>query len=81
MLLKQSPTGRSNLQLGSANYGRLNLNDLHLETNVLIIGDSSQPAYTDYRITRMFELTASNTLPKVIPDDYAIYSTGLLRDS
>jgi len=49
LLLVRRATGRSAVLLGSANFTRRNLDNLNLETNVLLQADSEAPAIRDAR--------------------------------
>ena len=49
MMLFDFKDGESSLMVGSANLTRRNLNDLNLETSVLVHGSSHQEVFADAR--------------------------------
>ncbi len=58
MMLTRPENGRAELILGSANFTRRNLNDLNLETSVVLVGAPDIQAITD--ATAFFELRWHN---------------------
>ncbi|MCX7554878.1 phospholipase D family protein [Marinicella sp. S1101] len=78
MMLKQSANERAELLLGSANFTRRNLDDLNLETNVLLLGDKGIPAMAD--ASAFFELYWKNGPDQFFSRPYEYYADeGRLR--
>lgn len=72
MMLFDRGNGESSLILGSANLTRRNLNDLNLETNVLVHGRSGESIFQDTR--SYFELLWKNDGTREFSVDYSAYA-------
>jgi len=78
MLLIQRQMHGTELLLGSANFTRRNLDDLNLETNVLLSGDPQMSAFTDAQI--YFDRYWNNPPGQSFSQPYAYYADeGRLR--
>jgi phosphatidylserine/phosphatidylglycerophosphate/cardiolipin synthase-like enzyme len=78
MLLIQRQKRGTELLLGSANFTRRNLDDLNLETNVLLSGDPQMSAFTDAQI--YFDRYWNNPPGQSFSQPYAYYADeGQLR--
>jgi phosphatidylserine/phosphatidylglycerophosphate/cardiolipin synthase-like enzyme len=78
MLLIHRQRGEASLLLGSANFTRRNLDDLNLETNVLLSGDPKMSAFTDAQV--YFNRYWNNPPGKAFSQPYAYYAEeGRLR--
>ncbi len=76
MMLFERNDGESNLMLGSANLTRRNLNDLNLETNVQVNGNSGESIFKDAR--EYFELLWQNNDAREFSVDYPEYADNSL---
>ncbi len=72
MLLHTTPDEIATLNTGSANLTRRNLSDLNLETNVVVVGKSSQPVFRDAQA--FFDEAWNNRAGKVFSADYPVYA-------
>jgi hypothetical protein len=68
MLLVDYFDGKSRLMGGSANFTRRNLNDLNLETNVVVEGLSSEEVFKDAR--RYFDTLWTNMPGETYTSDF-----------
>ena len=72
MLLHTTPDGIATLNTGSANFTRRNLTDLNLETNVVVVGEATQPVFSDAQ--QYFDEAWDNKAEKVFSADYPVYA-------
>lgn len=72
LMLTRRANGAAELLLGSANFTRRNLDDLNLETSVVLLGHSSTPAITD--ATSFFERRWQNETNQHFSQPYKHYA-------
>ena len=71
LMLTRPNNAPAELLLGSANFTRRNLDDLNLETNVVLIGDVSEPVFAD--VITFFELQWNNGPNQFFSQPYEYY--------
>jgi len=74
LMLTRRANGSAELLLGSANFTRRNLDDLNLETSVVLVGNSNTPAITD--ATAFFERRWQNGPNQYFSQPYKHYADG-----
>lgn len=73
LMLAQHADGQATLVVGSANFTRRNLNNLNLETNMVLTGETTEvPALAD--AAEWFELRWHNTEDRRFSVDYETYA-------
>jgi len=72
LMLTRPPDAPAELLLGSANFTRRNLDDLNLETNVVLVGDASDPVFGD--AAAFFELQWNNGPNQFFSQPYEYYA-------
>lgn len=77
LMLVRKVTGEATLIMGSANFTRRNLQDLNLETDVVLRGTADHSAIRD--AAEWFELIWGNAPGKSFSVDYEIYKDESLR--